>query len=253
MSSYNSTPEVVDRTSTLSFETVDNASTEALIANRIVLMKAVVPELALDGIRVAFNRSRQRALPRRIAGRLMLESGLGGTMLYKKTRVSDVSANPQRLPSHMRPAQSAVDRLMDLNDAFFEKPEIVEKYGIRRLNLAILFKSDTAEAFGEHQDNQGTTGLALAPQLQPTLWKIHEFSAEDPHPPAPVSFTFTTEVGDAVVLMEREGDCPPSVPFRQGTELYFADGSTIHSGINLTSNTRFGLGLFHQEIAETIQ
>ncbi len=238
-----------DKTEKLSFNAVDDASIQALLENRIIVIKHRLSNVALDGIGTAFENARRRALPRRLVGRAIKEAGFEDTSLYRKIRVSDIAGNPNLLPKHMNTAQPAANQIVALNNEFFKQTPIVDRYGIRELNLAFLFVSRDASAFNEHQDGQGATGLGYASQTRPTKWTIHEFV---PSRPAPPSFTFDTERGDVVVLMEREGACPATVPFRQGTREYFEDGSLIHSGSNPNGSVRYGMSIFHGEILETI-
>ncbi len=247
-----------DKTESISFNDVKEETVPVLLEEGVVVIKGLVSAVYLDGIKKAFHSSRRHDLPRRISGKLMALSGMGNTKLYKNTRVSDIAYDPTNLPKYMQSAQPVLSTIIDLNSKFFENTLISDIYGIRTLNLAHFFVSPAdGPAIGEHQDSQGATGLAFAPQTQPTLWHIHRFIQRGNFdgtsiPPFPVDFSFNTEAGDVVVLAERRGRCPDKVEFREGTSRYYRDGSRIHSGENLTGLDRYGMGVFHQEIMETI-
>jgi hypothetical protein len=152
----------------------------------------------------------------------------------------------------MSAAMPAVEAIVDLNAQFFRNSQVAERYSRSTLNTAIFGISRGDEAFSEHQDSLGATGLAFAAQQKPALWRIHKFVQDYPYPPAPIDYTFATNAGDVVVLMQREGPAPQTVSYRQSSRQFEPDGSLIHSGINIDVGDRFIMGVFSQEVDETI-
>lgn len=244
---------VPDRTAEVSFERVDQESAYYLLDNGVAVFKKSVPTEAIGGVVKAYERHRKLQLPRRILAKGLAGVRLGDSRAHEVIRAKAVEANAQRLPLHMKCAQPAVNAAIGLNAALFGNPEIYRTYGgYRELNLARFALSIVEEAFPPHQDSRGNTGLAYAEQFSPTLWRIRGGQEGLPIPEAPVSYYFETESGDTVVLTERVGECPDTIPLAQGEREFFEDGSIIHGGVDLSGEPRYGLGLFCQERAETI-
>lgn len=244
---------IPDRTTKVSFERVDHESAYFLLDNGVVVFKKSVPAEAVGGVVTAYERHRKLQLPRRAAAKALVKIGLGDSRAHELIRAKAVEANAERLPIHMRCAQIAIDAATELNRNLFSLPEIFMRYGGRKeLNLARFALSIAEEAFPPHQDSRGNTGLAYAEQILPTLWQIRNGQPEQPIPETPIAYCFETEPGDIVVLTERVGECPDFIPLVQGEREFFHDGSVIHGGLNFTGEPRYGLGLFHQEQAETI-
>lgn len=242
-----------DRTTELRFASIDEGAVETLLNNRVLILGDTLGSTELKGIETAYIASRRHDLLHRMAGRALLEAGFGKTDLYKRLRVSDIKLDLENPAQHMIAAMPAIDTIRELNAQFFEYQALLDIYGNSELNLALFGLSRTKDAFGEHQDSRGATGLAYAAQFKPTKWQIHKLTPSNPHPPAPLDFTFTTETGDIVVLMQREGACPPSIPYRESGSHFYEDASLIHSGVNLSWDPRYIMGVFNQQVAETLQ
>jgi len=244
--------EIPDRTAELTFPSVSAEAVRCLISERVVVIQNVLGEAALQGIEQAYHTTRKHQWARRGAGRVIRHAGFSNTQLYRRVRVSDVPTDPLNPSDTMHAAKPALRGLVDVYNQFFGQPELVRRYGRLAPNLALFFASDGLAAFGEHQDSQGATGIALSPQPTATQWYVHNFNPDSSHPPAPIQYGFQTAKGSVVALMQREGPAPAVVPYRQSAEQFFADASLIHSGVNLEPGTRFGIGVFHQEVPETI-
>lgn len=241
-----------DRTSELSFGEVNSDCADTLFYNKIVVVKGQLPLESEAGVAAAYHAARKKMLHRRIPSRILEEAGLGKNRLYRKIQAKDVKANPYELPEHMQSAQQAVEALLGVHGLFAVDEKIRAFYHDANLsqNLALFALSLSNIAFGPHQDNQGKAGLAEAAQFKPTVWTVHQLG---PAAPAPAAYTFRTEPGDIVVLKERQGPCPTEAPiFRTGEHTFMPDGSAIHSGLNITGEPRYGLGLFNEQIEERV-
>lgn len=240
----------IDRTAELTFDSVTEECVDTLLHEHVVIMKAVVPLDAKEGVAAAYHADRRRMIHRRLAARAVSAFGFDEESgLYRRVQAPDVSASLEDLPRHMRSILPAVEPMQALNQEFGQYERIKRRYDELKLNLALLGLSWSDEAFPEHQDSRGTTGLSYAAQFTRTGWSIHHFV---PEPPAPVAYTFETEPGDVVVQTEREGLPPSTVGYREGGRRFYANASLIHSGIRLDDSWRYTLALFQEDRPESL-
>ena len=239
-----------DRTAELAFDTITDECVEQLMdgSGIIVVKNSLSPE-TVTGVAMAYQAARRRLLHRRLASRALAEVGFGASTVYEKVRARDVTVNPYQLPKHMKTAQSALDTLLDLHRQLIAHPKLTSVYdGALDQNLALFALSRGSQAFPIHQDSQGTAGIAEAAQFQPTLWTIYQLNSYNLALP---DYSFRTDIGDTVVIAERIGPPPPRpLVSRTGEHTFIEDGSVIHSGINLSNEARYGLGLFNEQVKE---
>lgn len=242
-----------DRTQELSFERGDPRIVDNLLENRLALVKAVLTDAELDGVAQAYRTRRALVAHRRLALRAV--TGLGfdeSSAVFQAIRPASIEADPRRLPLSLRTARAAVNKVMAVNDELFRDTRLQDVYGGNRPLTVATFPASFPhvsdnEGFPLHQDSIGVTGLGYGVQPLPTTWEVYAWA---PTLPLDVAYNFETERGDLVVLTERVGPCPNAIPRLQGRELFVEDGSEIHRGINETGLRRYGLGMFHQELAE---
>lgn len=247
-------PVPPDLTSELSFDAPTTSCVDALLQYRVAVIKGVLwpnPARYEQGVLEAYHGARFRMSHLRAASRLVSWAGYEDTRFSKTVRPPDVRVDPLNLPRHMRSAQPAIDGLLAVHSNLTLDSRLRERYSNLETNLALFNLSNRqrpTEAFVPHQDNQGVTGLGVSGQLRRTLWRIY---GPVTHPCAPqtlpIAFEFHTDPGDAVVLMEREGARPITVPYREGETLVYPDGSPVHGGLKGDAIPRPQVTLFTEE------
>lgn len=179
----------------------------------------------------------------------------------------DIAApNPTALPSFLRrkPLQISLDHtdlfsavshqvietVEGINEDLYELPEVAAVYGNapHQLTNALINRSSKNGWFASHQDSLGVRGIGYSVQTVQTMWHVRPSLTI----PGAEDFTFMTFPGDVVAIRERADDLdsPDPLLLGQGFTEYYPEGSVVHSGLDLSGETRYSLNLFCTEYFE---
>lgn len=246
--------ETLDHTQELSFLEPDEACRSMLLETGVVVVKDVVPEQAVVGADRAIRNRFYASLHRRLLAKSLQKiPNLDSWEWRRQLHVRTSQVDPRHVPFYMRSAEPAISRMNALHDSFFADPRFTELYGEKPpLNNANIARHGSGEtSFVRHQDSIGLTGLNYVLQSRHTRWQIHAWEGSR----ADADYTFETERGDVTVMLERAGERPDFIPTAHGhePEHWQADGTEIHSGVNISGEVRYRIALASEEIPEGVR
>lgn len=229
------------------FDEVSPSAIETLIRERVMILKGVVNEGVAESIRADSRKFLLINSPPRIF-RKAIERVLPGMVDHFPPALR---RRPLRLPidspKFSGPTRFAFDLVQGINGLIHDYPKIKEMYkgGAVELNNAVFSRAPKGMWFPRHQDSFGIRGIGYAIQTSPTLWHVEPSLTVE----GGQDFTFQTQPGDVVVLLERarDFDLYEEIQLGAGFTEFEPGGSVVHSGLNLDSQYRYGLNLFNVE------
>ncbi len=193
-------------------------------ALEIMTATLLLPSLPLRGIRVASERL------------------LGRERTPEPLQRRPISVRRDRVcryfGSHLGGVIGRVDRI---NDELHYTDALATTFEGRRhlISKVVLNRTALREEFEAHQDSQSAHGLAYVIQFSPTRWILHSGGRGS-------KWILLSSTQMLAILLYCDTFWEQPMPHNRHTGFYtfFADGSPVHSGINLTNHTRYSLALF---------
>lgn len=112
------------------------------------------------------------------------------------------------------------------------------------LNTGLVNRTSADSSFPRHQDSMGLFGFGFSIQTSRTAWTIETPLGDS------IIRKFQTAPGDLVIIRERnplEANTPEEPPtLGSGFSCFDERGSVVHTGRNLTEQTRVTLNLFSE-------